>query len=49
MRIMFYFYKLWDLIDERGISQNSLVKLTGLSSATLSKMRADKAISLEAL
>jgi len=46
---MVFYYKMWDLVKEKGISHNELSILAGVSKATLTKMRKDQYVSLESL
>ena len=46
---MVYYYKLWNLLKEKGISQKEIANRTGVSSATLAKMRKGEYVSLEVI
>jgi putative transcriptional regulator len=43
------FYKLMDLLNRKGMSKGELQALTGISSATMAKVSANKAVSLEVI
>lgn len=43
------FYKLMDLLNRKGMSKGDLQSLTGISSATMAKVAANKVISLEVI
>lgn len=44
-----YYYKLFELMAEKGVSQNSVMQKLGISSATFSKMRNNESVTLEVL
>ena len=44
-----YYYKLFELMAEKGVSQNSMMQRLGISSATFSKMRNNESVTLEVL
>ena len=46
---MVYYYKLWNLLKEKGISQKEIANRTGVSSATLTKIRKGEYVSLEVI
>jgi len=43
------FYKLMDLLNRKNISKGELQSLTGISSATMAKVAANKVVSLEVI
>lgn len=43
------FYKLMDLLNRKGMSKGDLQSLTGISSATMAKVAANKIVSLEVI
>jgi len=43
------FYKLIDLLNRKQISKGELQELTGISSATMAKLSANKTVSLEVI
>lgn len=46
---MVFYHKLWKKVEEKGITQNELAKRTGVSTATLTKMRKGEYVSLEVI
>lgn len=45
----FYYYKLWKLLNAKGISQNELQRRTGIAPAVFTKMRKNQSISMDTL
>lgn len=45
----FFYYKLWRLLDKKGISQNELQRITGVSQPTLTKMRKGQSVTVDTL
>lgn len=45
----FYYYKLWNLLDKKNISQNELQKMTGISQPTFTKMRKGQSVTVDTL
>ncbi len=45
----FYYYKLWKLLNKKGISQNELQRRTGIAPAVFTKMRKNQSISMDTL
>lgn len=43
------YFKLMDLLNRRGIKKMELIKLTGISSATLAKLSANEFVSMEVI
>lgn len=43
------FYKLMDLLNRKGISKGDLIEMTGISSATMAKLSANKTVSLDVI
>lgn len=43
------FYKLMDLLNRKNMSKGELQSLTGISSATMAKVAANKVVSLEVI
>lgn len=43
------FYRLMDLLNRKGMTKGQLQTLTGFSSATMAKLAANKAVSLEVI
>lgn len=46
---MVYYHKLWAKVTEKGLTQKALALRTGVSSATLTKMRKGEYVSLEVI
>lgn len=44
-----YYYKLWEKLNAENLSQNELSRLTGISSATITKMRNGEYVAIEVL
>lgn len=44
-----YYYKLFELMAEKGVSQKSMMQRLGISSATFAKMRNNESITLDVL
>lgn len=44
-----FYYKLWDLLERKNITQRELVEQLNISTATLTKMRKNQTVSLETL
>ncbi len=44
---MVYYHKLWAKMSENALAQKALAARTGVSSATLTKMRKEEYVSLE--
>ena len=44
-----YFYKLWKLLKEKGITQKDLTVMTGISTSTIFQMKRDEYVSLNVL
>lgn len=44
-----YYYKLFELMTEKGISQKSMMQRLGISSATFAKMRNNESVTLDVL
>ncbi len=44
-----YYYKLFELMDEKGITQKGLMQRLGISSATFAKMRNNESVTLYVL
>ena len=46
---MVYYHKLWAMMEQKNITQKQLMERTGVSSATLTKMRKGEYVSLEVI
>lgn len=44
-----YYYKLWDILENKNITQRELTERLHISTATLTKMRKNQTVSLETL
>lgn len=44
-----YYYKLWDMLESRNITQRELIENLHLSTATLTKMRKNQTVSMETI
>lgn len=44
-----YYYKLFELMDEKGVSQKSMIQRLGILSATFVKMRNSESVTLDVL
>lgn len=44
-----YYYKLWDILESRNITQRELIENLHLSTATLTKMRKNQTVSMETI
>ena len=44
-----YYYKLWDMLENRNITQRELIENLHLSTATLTKMRKNQTVSMETI
>lgn len=42
-----YYYRLWDLLEQKGLTQSRLAKELDISTATFARMRRDQFVSLE--
>lgn len=45
----YYYYKLWDILDNKCISQQELMKAAKLSNATMQKLRNDESVTVDTL
>jgi len=43
------FFKLMDLLNRKGINKGDLIEMTGISSATMAKLSANKHVSLDVI
>lgn len=44
-----YYYKLWDMLKERRMTQKALTEMTGISTSTIFQMKRDEYVSLGVL
>ncbi len=44
-----YYYKLFDLLNRRGLKKIDLKKMTGMSSATVSKLASNRVVQTDVL
>ncbi len=44
-----YYYKLWDILKERKMTQKTLTEMTGISTATIFQMKRDEYVSVGVL
>lgn len=46
---MVYYHKMWSLMKDKNVTQRELANGTGVSTATLTKMRKGEYVSLEVI